>query len=116
MSAAVPFVILLQCHYCPRQVHPREVVNIGDDALMCWTCWEKHKIAVESFHPPHECAECQRTFAQIAADTIGNQVRMYPHWKDGLYQILCVACDEIYVQKRKDLYRKTEFGWERKLS
>lgn len=116
MSAAVPFVILLRCHYCPRQVHPREVVNIGDDALMCWTCWEKHKIAVESFNPPHECAECHRTFAQIAADTIGQSVRMYPHWKDGLYQILCAACDEIYVQKRKDLYGKTEFGYhERKL-
>lgn len=116
MSSAVPFIILVTCHYCGDQVHPKEIVNIGDDALMCWKCWEKHKVAVEAFNPPHECAECHRTFAEIAADTIGQNVRMYPHWKDGGYQILCARCDEAYVQKRKDLYGKTSFGYhDRKL-
>lgn len=114
MTSSIP-ILTVRCHYCSAQVHPKEVIRIGDSALMCWACYEKHKIAVEAFHPPHECAECQRTFEQIAAATPGSHVKMYPHWKDGMYQILCAACDEIYVQKRKDLYGPTQFGWERKL-
>ena len=40
---------------------------------------------------------------------------MFLHWKDGLYQLLCPRCDAENVQKRKDLYGPTRFGWERKL-
>lgn len=114
MSAA-PFILTIRCHYCSEHVHPKEVIRIGDDVIMCWSCYEKHKIQVEAFHPPHECSECRRTFEQISAATLGDKVKMYPHWKDGMYQILCEVCDAVYVQKRKDLYGPTQFGWERKL-
>lgn len=82
---------------------------------MCWACWEKHTTQIEVFDPPHKCQVCNRTFEEIAAATIGEKVSMFPHWKDGVYQILCRPCDEIYVRSRRDLYGPTRFGWDRKL-
>ena len=112
--SAVP-IILVTCHYCSNARHPREIVNIGDAALMCWHCWETHTQKIDAFNPPNECQECRRTFDEIAAATPGSKVSMFPHWKDGEYQILCRDCDEAYVQKRRDLYGDTPFGWDRKL-
>lgn len=115
MTAAVP-LILLRCHYCSEFHHPKEFVNIGESALMCWKCREKHTQQIESFNPPHACQGCNRTFEEIAAATIGDKVKMYPVWKDGVYQVLCEPCEAAYVLQRKDLYGDTRFGWERKLN
>lgn len=116
MPAFAPAIILVRCHYCSTHVHPKEIVNIGESALMCRNCREAHVTQIEAFDPPHHCMRCMRTFEQLAALTVGAHVRMYPHWKDGVYQILCQWCDEKYVQQRKDLYGPTRFGWERKLN
>jgi hypothetical protein len=109
-------LILVRCHYCSTHVHPKEIVNIGESALMCWNCRELHTTQIEAFAPPPDCQGCKRTFEEIAAATEGEQVKMYPVWKDGVYQVLCESCEAEYVQKRKDLYGATRFGWERKLN
>ena len=38
--------------------------------------------------------------------------RMYVVPKDGVYQVLCLACKNTYCAKRADLYRNTKFGHE----
>lgn len=112
--SAIP-IITVTCHYCGGARHPREIVNIGSATLMCWHCYEKHTVQVEAFNPPNECQECHRTFEQIAAATPGGTVSMFPHWKDGQYQILCRPCSDAYVESNKQLYRDTPFGWANKL-
>lgn len=114
MTASVP-IIALRCHYCGAFRHPKEFVQLGESMLQCWSCWEQQKVQIEAFNPPAECQGCRRSFAEIAAATLGDQVKMYPVWKDGIYQVLCESCEAAYVQKRRDLYGDTRFGWERKL-
>lgn len=83
--------------------------------LQCWACREKQTVQIEAFTPPSSCQGCNRTFEEIAQATLGDHVKMYPVWKDGVYQVLCEACEAQYVQQRRDLYGDTRFGWERKL-
>jgi hypothetical protein len=109
-------LILLRCHYCSTHCHPKEFVNIGESALMCWNCRELHTQQVEAFDPPASCQGCNRSFQELAAAAVGEHVKMYPVWKDNCYQVLCERCEWDYVQKRKDLYGLTRFGWQRKLN
>jgi hypothetical protein len=37
---------------------------------------------------------------------------MYVVQKDGIYQVLCLACVQVYAPKRRDLYKGTKFGAE----
>ena len=68
---------------------------------------------------PPGCQECHRTIQELdelsqregRADT-----RLVMHVKDGIYQLLCVWCDEKYTPKRRDLYGKTPFGAARGLN
>lgn len=114
-TTAAP-IILVRCHYCSTHVHPKEICNLGESALMCWECRELHTTQIEGFNPPHECAECRRTFEALAAESPTGEVKMYGVWKDNVYQMLCTWCEWHYVQQRKDLYGATRFGWDRKLS
>lgn len=116
MPAFAPAIILVRCHYCSKHVHPKEIINLGESALMCWQCREEHTTQVEAFDPPANCQGCMRTFAELAAAALGPHVKMYPVWKDGIYQVLCAWCEADYVQQRKDLYGATRFGRERKLN
>ncbi len=108
-------VVKVRCHYCNRSWPPSEVITTGEATKICCYCHEKHLQAVLAFAPPHECMVCHRTFEQISAATPGNEVHMTAHWKDGIYQILCATCDADYVQKRRDQFGDTPFGWERGL-
>jgi hypothetical protein len=55
-----------------------------------------------------------RTTAQAACAlkerSNGVEVRMYAVPKDGMYQLLCKACADVYIPKRKDVYGDTEIG------
>lgn len=86
--------------------------------VRCFQCQDKHNEALEVLagNPPKGCGECGVTFEDLARRTLGEQVGMFMHWKDGMYQLLCAHCDRKYVERRKDLYGPTRFGWERKLS
>jgi hypothetical protein len=79
---------------------------------MCWFCWERHVkalAALESGKPPSHCPECRRVFAELPEDKAGN-VQMALHQKDGVYQVLCLSCSDLYEQKRRDLYANTQYG------
>lgn len=87
--------------------------------VWCFECQDKHNKALEAYCagvPPQHCGGCGISFGDLAKREIGNKASMFLHWKDGLYQMLCRMCDAEYVQKRRDLFGPTRFGWERKLS
>jgi transcription elongation factor Elf1 len=114
---AVP-IIGQKCHYCSKFFPFSQVIHFGESMVRCFQCQEKHLAALEVLagNAPKACGECGLTFAVLAARQQGEQVSMFMHWKDGMYQLLCAACDRKYVEGRKDLYGPTRFGWERKLS
>lgn len=102
-----------RCFYCSRFFHPSEMLLIGESVRMCQQCREKHDKQVEGFIAPDACALCGTSTEALTA--ANGQLRMFVHWIDGSYQLLCVACDAQYFQKRKDLYRHTRFGAARKI-
>src|SRR5271170_4400569 len=111
-------IIGTRCHYCSRTFAAWMIVNFGESMARCFQCQEKHLAALEVLagKPPVGCGECGVTFEDLAARTMGDNVGMFMHWKDGMYQLLCAVCDRKYVEGRKDLYGPTRFGWQRKLS
>lgn len=111
-------VIGVVCHYCSRSRTPREMVAMGTGgARMCWRCWESHTGAVAALagNLPRGCGECQVTFGALREAAPAGNVRMYVHWKDGIYQLLCPSCSDRYERKRLDLYGDTAYGWKNKL-
>lgn len=113
-QGAIP-IIGVRCQYCSRFVHPAEVLRFGAGIIQCFQCRERDTKAIEAFNPPQECGLCRRSFNELAAIERTEHVSMFPHWIDGVYTLLCQCCDRQHVQKRKDLYRGTRFGWELKL-
>ncbi len=87
--------------------------------IMCWRCYERHQKALQILagNAPPGCQneKCGVTFQQLEERAAGGDVRMYLHFKDGIYQILCPTCSDQYVPKRVDLYGGTAFGHARKL-
>lgn len=117
MTTAAP-VIGVKCHYCSRFRTAKEVMSIGTGgARMCWRCWERHNDALKALagDVPRGCGECGVTFAALEAAAPGGNVRMFVHFKDGLYQLLCPGCSDRYERKRVDLYGDTAYGWKKKL-
>jgi len=115
MTAPGP-ILHVQCFECSRWVHPADAIRIGESVIRCHQCQERMDTVIESFdEPPSHCPGCSRSFADLAAATPGQPVSMFAHLMDGMLAFLCKRCDREYVQKRKDLYRKTRYGWDRKL-
>ncbi len=83
--------------------------TIGESVKMCLSCQHAHVKNMLEFEPPPACQMCNTTVQALAA--AGND-RMAVHYKDGVYQALCMTCDALYVQQRKDLFAKTRFGYE----
>lgn len=106
-----------KCQACSRFVNPNELIRFGESMTRCHKCHEKHVAALNVLagNPPKGCGECGITFEQLANLNGGADVPMYVHGKDGVYQLLCGACDAVYVQKRRDLYGGTRFGKSRGL-
>ncbi len=113
MSAQV--IIGERCHYCSHFRSPSEIQPIGTGgAQICWRCIEWHGEAIRMLagkSQPRGCQECGITFAELKARA-AEDVRMYLHQKDGIYQILCKPCSDDYIPKRRDLYGPTLFGKE----
>ena len=112
-------VILARCRLCGKARHPREFIH---DAIVgfCWRCFEWHQKALRAFthaEPPDGCQECGATYEQLEAISPGADVRFGFHPKDGIYQVLGMACgcSDAYERKRLDLYGRTPYGEKRKL-
>ena len=105
--------LAVKCHYCSKFRAPDQIIELGTGgAKICWHCWEWHNeaLSVLAGSPPQGCQECGVTFAELRLVSGDGDVRMYLHAKDGVYQILCPACSDRYVPKRRDLYGPTLFG------
>ena len=102
----------VKCTYCQQFKTAIEMRRIGN-VLMCEDCNARHYKKIQEFVAPTHCPGCNRSLADMMASSGG--VRMFLHWKDGEYQALCEICDAVYVEKRKDLFRDTQFGWDRKV-
>lgn len=105
-------IIGVRCQYCSRFRHPQEVIRFGDGIVQCFQCRERDVRAIEGFRPPKECGLCRRDFESLAAIERTEHVRMFPHFIDGVYTLLCERCDRDHVMKRRDLYHGTRFGHE----
>lgn len=63
--------------------------------------------------PPRGCQVCYKTLPELDAISVAAgraDTRLVLESKDGIYQILCVDCDKVYQQKRRDLYGGTPYG------
>lgn len=128
---STPFVISVRCHYCSKARSPREVVNLGGvvkrtaagvvregQATMCWACYERHCATVKylgSGELPKGCMECGTSMEALRAREADGNARLWVHWKDGIYQMLCRGCSDAYEKRRLDLYGDTAYGHMRKL-
>lgn len=108
-------IIAERCNYCSDFYNPNELRTMGESIKICWKCAEKQTVQVEAFNPPDHCQVCHRPTAELAAEEPGDYLHMFPHWKDGVYQLLCRRCDAAYLPKRRDLVRGTRFAEEQKL-
>lgn len=119
-ALALPGAVIIgeRCPSCSQFRSPQDMLRFANgNVSMCLRCYEKHSQALEVLAgaPPKGCGECGVTFEDLAARTLGDEVSMAVHIKDGIYQLLCSACDRVYVEKRRDLYALTPFGKERGL-
>ncbi len=81
---------------------------------MCWRCYEeRHRPALHGLKPPKECSMCHTPTEVLAAMQPGGRLRMFIHFTDGVYALMCPRCSDEHVLKRQDLYRKTRYGYER---
>jgi hypothetical protein len=125
ISGHGPVILFLErCHGpCGQSKSPREMVALGTGgARICWNCFEWHLKALHLLSHgtlPDGCQSCNRSMEVLQAEAKnlfpGGEVRMYVHPKDGLYAVLCWMCSEAYVEANRQLYRDTEYGWEKKL-
>lgn len=108
-------IIALRCMDCGDQVSPSEVVRIGVATITCWKCYEKQTRIINGWNPPKECALCHASFLELALREKTESVKMYPHWIDGTFGMLCAPCDKAYVLKSASQFKGTPFGQALKL-
>lgn len=80
--------------------------------FLCRQCfeWHNHALRVLQGELPKGCQECGLSMAGLEEIFHGGEIRMYVVPKDGIYQVLCKVCCDRYIERRKDIWRKTEFG------
>jgi len=122
----------VRCHYCSKARPPREVVNFGGVAssaragavardgqmVMCWACYERHCETVRFLgtgEMPKGCMVCGVSMEALRVQSPDGNARLWVHWKDGIYQMLCRGCSDAYEKRRLDLYGDTAYGHLRKL-
>jgi hypothetical protein len=113
-----PAVFQAKCRFCGKWRHPREFIH---DHIVgyCWYCLEWHLQALRVFggSRPEGCQECNATYEALEAISPRGDVRFGFHLKDGVWQILGVACgcSDAYERKRLDMYGSTPYGERKKL-
>lgn len=100
----MPVLARLQCQYCSRFVLPSEVITFPGGVLRCLQCQDKWEAATAQLPRTRHCQDCQADFMTMDVPL------QWLVWKDGTAQILCTACRNKYVPKRRDLYGGTPYG------
>ncbi len=103
-------VLKVQCHTCSRFHYAGDVAFLPGGVVRCDQCMEKSTSEMGKFMASHSltCYECHRKFST-------GDIRVSVVWKDGVYQALCPGCTQVYVPKRRDLFKGTPFAKEMKL-
>lgn len=104
------------CHYCRHARALRDVMRLPGGVRLCISCYEKHQVALIALSrgkPPSDCSECHTPLDDLQKGD--RPVQMALHYEDGFYRLMCLPCSETYIQKRRDLYGPTQYGWEQKL-
>jgi hypothetical protein len=109
LVAPAVFRVQAMCRYCGK-ARPAEEILTG--AGICVRCLEWHQIALDLLAGklPRGCQECGLSFETIRALAPGAEVKMYVVPRDGIYQVLCRPCCDVYVRKARTLYRGTAFA------
>lgn len=84
---------------------------------MCGWCLQWHMRALDLLAGkiPPGCQECGLSISVLERASVDADVRLYVVPRDGIYQVLCRRCCDVYVRSRRDLYKGTEFGFQQKL-
>ena len=110
MTAPAAVHVAELCPSCRRFRSPYDMIR-HTGFTQCLECLHRHEEALHALAtgtPPTECSECHTAWDILR--WIG-QNRMVCHMENGLYRMMCLACDARYVKKRKELYGPTEFGY-----
>jgi hypothetical protein len=122
-------VVADTCHYCRQARNPVDIIPLPGGIKICQGCYQQHQAGVLAMSglrvesdgtfssvapPPPECSECHLSVEELRAR--GHGVMMAVHFENGLYRVMCLYCSDTYVQKRKDLYGPTEYGFKYKLN
>jgi DNA-directed RNA polymerase subunit RPC12/RpoP len=107
---------VVRCKNCSKFFHPRELTGSDLRGYTCPDCQARIQRAIQAIGeaPPDACQECGERWMDMPDDGLGN-VPMHLHDKDGIMQLLCNRCSDGYMQRRADLYRHTQFGFENRL-
>lgn len=107
-----------RCKICrlwkPRSEFYRVTKTQGNICSKCGEWHEQALLLLGRGIPPRGCQECGVTFESLAAGTKGDNVGMYLHPKDGIYQILCARCSAKYAP-RSGIYEDTAYEHRAKL-
>lgn len=110
-EALVSHAIIIgeQCPYCTKFRSPLDLIHMPGGARICRECEQRHQEALDALNTgvfTGECSECGKTAEQLHSAT----GRMACHFENGRYRMMCPECDRVYVPKRKEFFKGTEFG------
>jgi hypothetical protein len=99
-----------ECPYCCKFRSPLDIIPMPGGAKICRQCEQRHQEALDALSSgvfTGECSECGKKAEELRSAS----GRMACHFENGYYRMLCEPCDRVYVPKRKEFFKGTEFGY-----
>lgn len=113
------FIIGEACPYCTKYRSPLDLIHMPGGAKICTQCEQRHQEAMTALSTGQftgRCSECDRDHLELRAQNrCGPQGQMAVHFENGKYRVMCLPCNQLYVPKRRELYKGTEFAHHHKL-
>lgn len=103
-------ILKIRCQGCSLQYPAGDLTFLPGGAVRCDKCMEKGLAEMGKFTAEHamNCYDCGRKFTP-------GDIHVSVVWKDGVWQALCERCNAVYVPKRRDLFKGTQFAKEMNL-
>jgi hypothetical protein len=111
VTSSAALLIGARCKYCGHTRPFGEVRGDEPEGYTCLNCldWHCHALKMLAGEIPRGCQVCGVTFRQLSARSLAD-VKMVLLMKDGIYQVLCKACEGHYAPRcgffRGTLYEK----------
>jgi len=108
------FIETLRCHWCTKHKPRYRIHTLASRQNICDDClqWHYHCLSFLGGAAPAGCQVCKKSWAELHAEALGGECRLYVVPKDGILQLLCIDCVRPYLPKTKELYKGTRFGAE----